>query len=150
MEAWEALVEHAAQLCAANDIPVTKLRLAVLRQLWEMRGSAIGAYDLAAMVMRSEFGQVAPSSVYRVVSAFQKLGLVRRIESRQAYLLTDGVSEAGFDIFLLCECCDNIATAHDATLENILAQKVDVQGFTLATRIVEISGVCRLCRNKAV
>lgn len=142
------LIKRVEQLCAANGVTLTKLRLAVLRQLWATRGSAIGVYDLTANIIHSDGGQIAPNSVYRVLAKLQALGVVRRIESRQAYKLMQGGAADG-DIFLLCDPCKSIAAIYDSGIETVLADRARAEGFGLQSRIIEISGHCGPCRRAA-
>lgn len=121
---------------------VTRPRRMVWAVLSDVDGH-LSAPEIAERVHDRDPG-VNVSSVYRALTLFDELGLVR--ESH----LADGAStwETAHDdavIHLVCATCGDVRH-HDAVLvEDLRRQLVGVAGFRADTIDVRVSGRCRDC-----
>lgn len=141
---WDETRARAARLCDHAGVPLTPLRVAVLRELWEASNRAVGAYDIASRLILREGRSVAPNSVYRSITSLTALGLVRRIECRNSYILTTSDSR-GDEIFLLCDHCAVVGVVTALEVEESLRKRVRTTGFEPLRRAIEIVGRCARC-----
>lgn len=128
--------------------PLTPLRQRVLDLVTEA-GAPVKAYDLLA-VLRQERGRAAPPLVYRALARLQRLGLVLRLESRNAYVRSR-VSEPGLVVaFLICAECAGAREVEDPVTANALSMLATSLGFTTRAHVIELLGTtCRRCRKDA-
>lgn len=136
---WDATRDRAARLCDHTGVPLTPLRVAVLGELWEASDRAAGAYDIASRLILREGRSVAPNSVYRSITSLTALGLVRRIECRNSYILTTGDSR-GEEIFLLCDHCDVVGIVTATEVEESVRRRLRTTGFEPLRRAIENVG----------
>jgi len=144
---WEELRDHARRVCAERATQLTGLREAVLRELWAA-GAPVGAYDLANRLGRRVGSRLAANSVYRVLTLFQALGLVHRVESKHAYMVASADGRSA-DIFLLCDGCGAVSTVSDVELAARLAARSEALGFHPTRQVVEVAGRCHDCDERA-
>ena len=89
-----------------NGSRMTPLRRMVLQ---EVAGShtAVGAYDVLDRLVRKGERRLAPISVYRALDSLVEVGMVHRLESRNAFFACH-VSHAGDrrQIVLACDSCN--------------------------------------------
>lgn len=103
----------------APQLPLTPVRQRVLDLVTEA-GAPVKAYDLLA-VLRQEHGRAAPPLVYRALAHLQRLGLVHRLESRNAYVRSR-VSELGLVVaFLICAECAGAGEVEDPVMADALS-----------------------------
>lgn len=100
---WQTLRHHADTAFLAHGATLTPLREAVLAELCAA-GKPLRAYDLAENLNRRSGRNTAVNSVYRVLSRCLDVGLVRRVESRHAYIVVQD-DKAKAAMFLLCDQC---------------------------------------------
>jgi len=141
---WDVLEKRAHERCALRGTKLTSLRLRVLRALWSAK-EPVGAYDLSDRVSVEAGGRwMAPNSIYRVLILFAELGLVRRVESRHAYVVArDG--DPGSDMFFLCDGCGAVTAIDEPQLAALLTSQASALGFTPHHQVVEVAGQCRTC-----
>jgi Fur family zinc uptake transcriptional regulator len=141
---WLALRSHAVAVLAAQGSGLTPLREAVLAELFAA-GKPLGAYDLADNLNRRSGGNVAINSVYRILARCLEVGLVRRVESRHAYIVVH-YDEVDAAMFLLCDQCGSATPVVAPEVEAVLADRAAASGFQPTTHGVEVAGICRDCR----
>ena len=141
---WEVLKRRALERCASHGTRLTPLRQSVLRALWSAN-APVGAYDLSDRVGAELGGQrLAVNSIYRVLILFTALGLVRRVESRHAYVVArDG--DPGSDMFFLCDGCGAVTAIDEPQLAMLLRSQASALGFRPHHQVVEVAGQCRTC-----
>jgi Fur family zinc uptake transcriptional regulator len=140
---------RARSLALQHGSELTPLRLRVLRALYDAR-QPVGAYDLSARVGEEACGRrIAANSIYRVLLLLTELGLVRRVESRHAYVIArDG--DHGSDVFFLCDGC-GVATAVDQPqFAALLTSQANSLGFHPHHQVVEVAGQCRTCTESHI
>ena len=153
------ILAHAEAYCTANGLRFTKLRSDVLMEVAENH-KAIGAYQILEKF--AERGRVlSPISVYRTLDFLQTAGLIHRLESTNAYFACqrhlDGSPHETFDkntcgssdtlIFLICGECGTIGEVHNDGLSKLIPQITDLSDFEPQASQMEISGICRICRE---
>lgn len=138
---WPALRERAACACIEQGTRLTDLRENVLRELWAAC-APLGAYELVDRLKERTGHHLAANSAYRVLTLFQDLGLVRRVESKHAYVVA-GAERA--DVFLLCEGCGAATAVCDGGIAALVAARSEALGFHPTRQIVELTGRCHDC-----
>lgn len=140
---WSMLRWHAADALAADGSSLTPLREKLLRVLWSAT-TPLGAYELADRLNQLDGGRTSVNSVYRLLGAYQKIGLVRRIESRHAFVLI-APSDAHCDVFLLCTVCNRMAAVESADVAALLEVCALGLGFKPTRQMIEVAGQCGSC-----
>jgi Fur family zinc uptake transcriptional regulator len=102
------------------------------------------AYDLLDR-MRPQRAKVAPPTVYRALSRLVGLGLVRRIETLNAYIAARAGDPSGPVVFAICDDCGEVREhAADALVASLTAALAD-KGFHPRKPVVEVHGLCNSC-----
>src|SRR4051812_30721928 len=107
----------------------------------------VGAYEIIDAVA-ARGPRPAPITVYRALDFLTAQGLVHRIESRNAFLacINNHASDAPV-IFLICEQCGAVGEAPSAAVTDSLNAAAKGAGFAPKAQVIEITGVCRHCRE---
>ena len=126
---------------------MTPLRRMVLQ---EVAGShtAVGAYDVLDRLVRKGERRLAPISVYRALDSLVEVGMVHRLESRNAFFACH-VSHAGDrrQIVLACDSCKAVAEVPGEQVFVDINRAATATGFQPSRALVEVIGRCRLCQN---
>ena len=142
----ESGLKRAEAACKAGRARLTPNRRAVLEVLLADH-KPLSAYEIAERIdWQGRRG--APVQVYRALDFFENLGLVHRIESRNAYLACSQADTSHGAQFLVCRDCGRVAEASDAGLERGLRELASKAGFTVEVPVVEIKGLCPDCVNR--
>ncbi len=144
----EALLAHAAALCAASDVRLTELRRHVLGLILDA-AAPVGAYDLLES-LRATRARAAPPTVYRALDFLREHGLIHRLERLSAFVgcvshADGGKLDAHAAQFLICRNCGRVTELDDHDLAHALADAARRQGFVLAGATVEAEGLCLDC-----
>src|SRR5205085_3600122 len=137
---------HAEALCIKRGERLTPMRRQVLAALSRSH-KPLGAYELIELV--GEKGpRPAPITIYRALDFLTAQGLVHRIESRNAFLacINNHASDAPV-VFLICETCGEVGEAPSAAVADSLNAAAKSAGFAPKSPVIEISGVCKHCRE---
>ena len=134
----------ALERCAERGVRMTPVRQRVLQILLESH-KPIGAYELLKRLAAEGFpGQ--PPIIYRALEFLQFLGVVHRIESKNAFVACALPKGAHPAQFLICTECTQIAEFESADVTKLLEQTAAIAGFKIAKTTLEIEGVCENCR----
>ncbi len=90
----------------------------------------------------------APLQVYRAIEKLQKLSLVHRLESLNAFVACKdpGCKRHRVTAFAICSSCDKVEEIFDQKLTEMLESISRKQGFELESSVVELSGKCASCQ----
>lgn len=140
-----AALAAAESRCAAAGAQLTPIRRRVLELVWSSH-APIGAYDILAR-LSAETGKVQPPTVYRALEFLKALGLIHRIESRNAFIGCSHPEAAHVGQFLLCRACGQTAElAADKALA-ALDRQAAALGYSVESRTLEFEGLCPRCRQ---
>src|SRR5436305_1229894 len=143
--AAEALA-HAEALCAKRGERLTAMRRHVLEVLAASH-KPLGAYEIIDAVA-ARGPRPAPITIYRALDFLTAQGLVHRIESRNAFLACiNNHASAAPVISLICEQCGAVSEAPSAAVTESLNAAAKGAGFAPKAQVIEITGVCRHCRE---
>jgi len=142
------VIAHAEQHCAARSQRLTPMRRKVLEILASSH-KPLGAYEVIDAVAGAG-PRPAPITIYRALDFLIANGLVHRIASRNAFLACGHNHESGALVtFLICERCGTVGEAPAAEVGRTLASAAQGVGFTPKMSVVEITGLCAHCRDRA-
>ncbi|MCC7168280.1 MAG: transcriptional repressor [Rhodospirillales bacterium] len=140
-------LKAAERLCRAKGARLTPVRRRVLELILD-RHQPIGAYDLIDR-LAEEGPRPAPPTVYRALDFLRTVGLVHRIESRNAYVGCPNPARPHTGSILICRTCDRVAETGDPALARALARNAARLGFSVERSMIEIQGVCPACQRDA-
>jgi len=133
-------LQHAEKICQQADVRLTKTRRQVLELLWKNHQPR-KAYDVLADLGKID-ASAKPPTVYRALDFLQKLGLVHKVDSLNAYI---GCSGDHVHQYLVCQECHDVSDIHDETLAKTLRAKAQAKGFRVDSAVIEIKGHCERC-----
>ncbi len=110
-------------------------------------GEPISAYEAADRLSRLSGRRIAVNSVYRILDLFVANNLVKRIESRNAYMANTHPGCLHDCIFLICESCGHIGHLDDDQLAQEMRRRAELANFAPRQAVLELVGLCQNCRN---
>ncbi len=138
-------IAHAEAICAARKERRTPIRRRVLEALLASH-QPLGAYELIDRLAKRG-ARPAPITIYRALDFLRELGLVHRIESRNAFIACVHNHESSDPVvFLICEKCGAVGEAASAAVADTIKTASRAAGFTPKTPVIEISGICAHCK----
>ena len=136
----------AEDICAESGERLTPARLRAYAALLSS-DVPLSAYELIARLEEEEKRKIAPLTVYRHLDFLMRVGLVHRLESKQAYLACDHPEHAHESQYLLCTSCGRADELESEQLWKILDKLIDQQGFERVNSVVEVTGLCSKCKD---
>lgn len=145
----------ASAICARNGAQLTALRASVLGLILQAAGP-LTAYQLLDQLKILRKSAVPPT-VYRALEFLIENRLVHRIERLNAFVPCTESAEHSHSEghghhavqFLICVTCGAVSEIEDDAVAQALAQAAAKSGFSPHHAIVELDGVCALCRGTA-
>jgi Fur family zinc uptake transcriptional regulator len=137
------LIARAERTCQRRGSRLTGQRRDVLACVARSH-AAVGAYDVIER-MAERGPRPAPISVYRALDFLLALGLVHKIESRNAFVACLHPHEGRPAALLVCEACGGVV---EVDAEAIFADLEEIalgQDFHTGRMVVEVSGTCADC-----
>jgi Fur family transcriptional regulator, zinc uptake regulator len=143
-------LQRAADVFAANGLKLTPLRRRVLEEVAASH-HAVGAYEILERLSRKERTRMAPISVYRALDALLEMGVVHRLESRNAYFAchVPHGKHGPRQIILACERCAMVAEVATPAAFEAIDSAARSAGFRPTRVMVEVTGVCASCAAAA-
>lgn len=127
--------------------------LAVLKA----RRAPLSAYEVLDALNTSE-RPLAPTTVYRALSALLERGQIHRLESRNAFVACqgacreasqggseDGSQDACATILAVCDGCGAVEETVSTDVNAALSQATGRTGFTASRHVIELIGRCAAC-----
>ena len=139
------LMARAERACARQKARLTSLRRDVLGAVGESHRAA-GAYEIIERMAKSG-PRPAPISIYRALEFLGGLGLVHRIESRNAFVACNRQHEAGRAVLMVCERCGTVDELEAASVFDRLDSLSSGEGFEIRRAVIELSGQCAPCKD---
>jgi Fur family zinc uptake transcriptional regulator len=143
----DTLIDRAERLCRKRQARLTPQRRFVLEAIAAAHQPQ-SAYEILG-VMRRRWPKAAPPTVYRALEFLQQQGLVHRLATMQAFVtcVHPGQDHAGQ--FLICRDCGRVEELDDGDIESSLGRAASAAGFRAAGEVVELTGRCCDCQEKA-
>lgn len=144
----ERMVARAERLCARNGGRLTPLRREVFKIVASSH-EAMGAYDIIQNMDRNG-SRPAPITVYRILDFLREVGLVHKIESRNAFVAcTCDHENYERAALLICEQCDTVAEIDATALTSTIKEITEREAFAVRRPVIELSGICTHCSKTA-
>lgn len=141
-----AAMAAARRICAERRLRFTPVRARALEILLETH-RAMGAYDLLERLRAEGLGSQPPVA-YRALEFLVENGFAHRIEKLNAFIACDHPGDGHAAAFLICRACGAVAEAATPEGGPLAALAEDV-GFDVERAVVEVEGLCPLCRPEA-
>lgn len=139
-------LSHAEKVCDARGARLTHLRRRVLERILHTDG-VIKAYDLIHD-LSSQDRRIKPPTIYRSLAFLLEQGFIHRIESLNGFVLCSHLGDGTHEtLLLICSECGSIAEHTEEKVSQALEHITAKQGFRAATKMMEIRGVCKHCRQ---
>lgn len=145
----ETALAHAKQQFEIKSLRFTDLREQVFSEIAATRG-AVGAYEILDRL--AEKGtRLAPISIYRSIDALMEVGVIHRLETKNAYFACrrHEHNKKGRPIFLSCEACGSVTEVEAQLIFDTVNSIAANAGFKATVKFVEVSGVCHACQKAA-
>ena len=139
------LMARAERACVRHNARLTSLRRDVLGAVGESHRAA-GAYELIERLARIG-PRPAPISIYRALEFLGDIGLVHRVESRNAFVACSRAHEAGRAVLMVCERCGTVDELEAASVFDGLDVLSSAEGFETRRAVIELSGRCAPCQG---
>lgn len=144
-QAAAANLARASAWCAERGEKFTPTRQAVFELLADQE-QALTAYQLLDRLQEA-MPHAKPPTIYRALEFLQRMGLVHRIDSRNAFVVCEDFPHHHESAFLVCQECGSVSeVSMDAMVEQIV-DAAELQGFKTHHATVEIRGLCKVCQN---
>ena len=105
------------------------------------------AYEIADAVGQALGRRVAANSIYRILDLFVQHHIVKRIESRNAYIASAHPEADADCIFLVCDRCGDTSHVDDARISAEVRGAATAQGFVPVRPVIEVHGLCATCAD---
>lgn len=143
------LLDRARQSFDTKGLKLTALRLQVLEEIAASH-NAMGAYDVLARLARKTGAKLAPISVYRAIDALLEVGLVHRLESKNAFFACHAPHTGQQrHIALVCETCSRVVEVAAGKVYDLIDTVSHSKGFHLRSAVAEGVGQCVVCHRHA-
>lgn len=116
--------------------------LAILRE----QGQPQSAYDLLGH-MRDSNPRLAPTSIYRALSALVERGEIHKVESTKCFVACQHNHHAQGCVMAICDDCGTVEEHLLPRLISDLSVAAAKSGFAPTKHVVEMHGRCSTCQG---
>lgn len=134
----------AQKVCEQKQSRLTVVRAAVLRII-ARSNRPLGAYALLVLLENEVGRKHTPPTIYRALDFLLEMGLILRVESRNAYILRDYSDRPGPPVLFLCDTCDSSVAIESPDLAELIESNAATLKFHIARPVIECSGTCDRC-----
>lgn len=133
-----------ATVLKENGLSVTKQRRLVFELLENQEPMSMHElYELSKKY-------VDRASLYRIIAAYEKLGIVTRVTIGWKYKIELSDKFAEHHHHLTCLQCHEVISINEDELEAVINQLASGKKFKPVEHQIEIQGYCERCQNKSV
>lgn len=108
------------------------------------RDKPASAYDILN-ALRPTKPKIAPTTVYRALSALVDRGCVHRLESLNAYMVCRCDAHGEAPILSICRDCGSVAETVSTEILSKLSGIARKSGIVPSRHVIEVHGVCVSC-----
>lgn len=140
----QAILEEAQNRIRSAGMRVTRPRVALIAALFKQAG------PVSIERLHQEVGMDACDlvTIYRCLSAFEELGLVRRSYQHNGTCLYEQTLHATRRYHIVCKTCGHTDPVDFALAGNV-EQKLQERGYAQVSHVVEFFGLCPACQQAA-
>ena len=126
-----------------HGLSKTKVRVDLLSGFLQSN-RPLSIYDFKKM---SGLKQVNESSIYRNLSRFEELAIIRAIPSSNDFQSYEMLPRGKHHHHIVCRECKKVQCLSVCQIERELKSMAKSVGFSLDTHSLELSGTCNECRG---
>ena len=140
----DAKLKSLEMLCRSQGVALTVQRRVILEAVAGRSDhpTADQIYDAVKEIIKG----VSRTTVYRVLEAFVRLGVVTRVSNPQAKTRFD--ADVSRHHHLICLSCQVVMDCRDERLNSIEIPDISLQGFRINDFSLSITGFCAACNGK--
>lgn len=147
-EEERALVERFHRYLHDHHLPVTRQRDAVAEVVFSSDDHL--SVETIDRLLRDRGERVGTATIYRTLDVLVQSGLVRAHDFGEGFKRYEAMTPHAAHGHLVCVRCGRVAEFANDRLERMLPIIADEQAFEHQRHRVEIYGVCRDCRQRAL
>ncbi len=145
-------IEKIKEVLKEEGLRITQGRLAVADQLIKKPSAFFSAEEIFLNIQKSKKYECDQVSVYRTLSKFEELGIVKRSSFKDEatrYKLSDGQLNHGHnhEHYFKCMKCSLIEPFEDCLVDK-KEKELTKKGYKNLTHHLEIVGICPSCSKK--
>lgn len=110
----------------------------------QARGGPLSAYDVLGE-LRAGSPKLAPTTIYRALTALLESGQIHRLESLNAYISCQCDRHQQASILSICDDCGAVEENVAPDILRELSSAAGRSGFTPSRHVVELHGTCATC-----
>jgi Fur family zinc uptake transcriptional regulator len=146
MQADRTLLQYANSALDKNDQKWTAPRRAVYDALAKQK-QPMSAYQLMDYIVQHGGQSFKPPSIYRALAFFQEMGLVFKIESTNAFILSANPDHSHPHVMLLCDSCGHADELCAGQVGKNFSDRAAQKGFKVSRPVFELHGSCQDCQS---
>ena len=108
-------------------------------------GEARTAYQILDSVNQTRIPKLSAISLYRVLEFLMEVGVVLKLESKNAFELCHNAGGDHSHLMMICDKCGHVEEVDDHDLAQSLSQAAQKHGHRLKHNVIELHGLCRDC-----
>ena len=120
--------------------------MAEIHTLLSARNAPMSAYEILGALTQSE-RRLAPTTLYRALAALIDRREIHRLESRNAFVACRRDCARETAIFSICDDCGAVEENVSTEVMAALADAARESGFAPSRHVIEVLGVCGVCRS---
>ena len=133
--------------CQAEGLRFTPVRRKALKILLQEH-RALGAYEMLDRLRDAGFGSQPPVA-YRALEFLVANGFAHKIERLNAFIACAHPGASHSPAFMICRICESVAEAQSSPARGALGEAARATGFRIERTVVEATGICPACAEKA-
>lgn len=102
------------------------------------------AYALLGHLRRKD-PKLAPTSIYRALTALMDKGAIHRVESKKAFVICKHGDQATGFLIAICEQCGTVEEHVAPELIDTVSAQALKSGFAPSRHVIEVHGRCSDC-----
>ena len=120
-----------------------EMQVEVLAVLGRNRG-ALSAYDVLEQ-LRQSYPRIAPTTIYRALTALTERGQVHRLESCNAFIACKCDEHEHDAVLSICNDCGMVEESVAPSVTTQLFSLAKKSGFAASRHVIEVHGICASC-----
>lgn len=136
-------LQELKDMCRLRGVSLTPQRLAVMRVLTARRDHP--TVDQLYDDLTEQIPGMSRTTVYRVLETFERLGLVRKVDSRASKAHFD--ADTSLHPHMVCLGCGKVVDYQDRGFGTLEPPGITDDGFEIVDYAVTLVGYCRQCRK---
>ena len=126
-------------------LKITQSRLKVLEILEKAQQHHLSAEAVYA-ILSKEKAEVALATVYRVLTQFEQVGLIKRHHFSQEHAFFE-LNQGTHHDHLVCTKCGHVQEFVDERIETFQREIAKTNHFEMTDHVLNIYGICQICQK---